>query len=75
MELKYIMFDWVGTEYPVIFPIYVTHNSILSKGKPISAGFCRIGENAVVCYGESISLKLKSREEDSAIVRGYIFEQ
>lgn len=43
-------------------------------GKPISAGFCRRHANGIYCYGESISLNLKSRPEDSEIITKLIEE-
>jgi hypothetical protein len=74
MELKYVMFDWGGIEYPIIFPAFIPHNSITAKGNPVSAGFCRIDNNEVVCYGKSISLRINSRETDGEIIKGYIFK-
>ena len=74
MKLKYVL-----TEYNnfAIFSPGTNHNDIASKmhGKPISAGFCyitaleknteHISEPLINCFGESVSLKLKSRPEDS----------
>lgn len=51
----------------IIFPCVMAH-SYLKHLNPISAGFCYINtENKVVeCFGESISLNLKSdKEEDT----------
>ncbi|MEO0258983.1 MAG: hypothetical protein ABIM32_06125 [candidate division WOR-3 bacterium] len=64
MVMKYVMFDFV---YPVIFSICMPHNQVSYKGlKPTSAGFVKFiwddekQEVDVICYGESISLELKS---------------
>lgn len=75
MELKYILDDYGNF---ALFSKVNTHSD-MAKGfykKPVSAGFCRIeaeethhGERAVVvCWGESISLNLKSRAEDGDII-------
>lgn len=48
-------------------------------GKAVSAGFVRFEDSSYLenqttahCYGESISLELKSREEDSAIINTFL---
>lgn len=49
----------------VIFPPIIEHDTFKHLN-PISAGFCYISEKKVDCFGESISLGLKSNEvEDS----------
>jgi hypothetical protein len=71
----------------VIFPNWVDHSAIVSgydnlMGKePVSAGFCSISQDkdfqpVITCWGESVSLKLKSNpEKDSRYInralRGY----
>jgi hypothetical protein len=66
----------------------VNLHSDMAKGfhfKPVSAGFCTIDigykidtngkEETIVnvhCFGESISLKLKGREEDEKIINSLI---
>lgn len=68
-----------GLEMPTayIFPEYVAHNSVTNrlKRKVIGAGFCKLQLSTIegtidceceaswVSYGESTSLKLKSRGE------------
>lgn len=37
--------------------------------EPVSAGFARVTKDEVICYGESVSLDLKSKPEDSDILR------
>jgi hypothetical protein len=41
----------------------------------ISAGFCYVNNSEVKCFGESISLGLKSLEEDSEIATKQIFKE
>lgn len=77
MRLKYILDEYGNF---ALFSEANAHNDI-AKGfyqKPESAGFCKVlvGSNTetkafvlyVECYGESISLNLKSRPEDSEII-------
>lgn len=45
----------------IIFPTIIEH-SRFKYLNPISAGFCYISEDKVVCFGESISLGIKSNE-------------
>jgi hypothetical protein len=57
----------------IIFPEIMEHSDF--KGmNPISAGFCYIGENRVDCFGESVSLDLKSLPvEDTELATKQIF--
>lgn len=64
-QIKYIRF-YRGF---VLFSEPMTHNEIHFNGEnPISAGFCYFDGSEWKCYGESISLKLKSKEEDSNLL-------
>ena len=51
----------------VIFPEIVEH-STFKYLSPSSAGFCYISEDRIVCFGESISLKLKSEEKEDTML-------
>ena len=66
--MKYIIFDDGLNENPVIFPTHIPHTKValLPLGEPISAGF--LDEN-LTAGGESVGLKLKSRPEDTEIIR------
>lgn len=79
MKTKYVMFeDMKGVEVPFLFPDYVTHKDfarhMMSVGCTyVSAGFVDIDVDQFLqpiyrVYGESISLDLKSRPEDSKII-------
>lgn len=46
----------------IIFPMTIEHSKFKHLD-PTSAGFCNISNNKVTCFGESISLELKSDEE------------
>ena len=57
----------------IVFPELFQHSEFRSF-KPISAGFISFGVNkegnpSCTCYGESISLNLKSRPEDTEIAK------
>ena len=67
---KYVCFQNGYGEHIVIFPNLMQHANMVFNlgvmGRPISAGFIN---KDLVCYGESTSLKLKAREEDTEIVK------
>jgi len=72
---KYIIVDSLAPELPVVFTELFTHSDIARSigGKVHSAGFCYIENNRYVCYGESVSLKVKSRGEiDSKILNNLL---
>ena len=56
----------------IIFNSILNHSDFITFN-PISAGFCYIGINEVKCFGESISLKLKSDKQDSFFATKQIF--
>jgi len=56
----------------VIFSDFIEHSRFRGL-EPISAGFCYIGHNEVNCFGESISLNLKSDQNDSYLATKQIF--
>lgn len=58
----------------IIFPEVLEHSDFAHL-KPISAGFCYVDEKTVKCFGESISLKLKSMEDDSALATKQLFRE
>ena len=70
-DIKYVVFDFLGDEYIVIFPELLTHielaNAVTKMTdymKPISGGFIEHGK----CTGESISLNMKSRGEEDTLL-------
>lgn len=74
---KYIIWDDGLNECVMIFSNHLNHAQVaFSMGiEPISAGFVEFQSNPpdptikAVVSGESVSLKLKSRPEDSAIIQ------
>ena len=83
MTAKYVIVDYNGLELPIIFNKILNHSDFKDIGIITSAGFVRITEikevetmfdithePVVNCYGESTSLKMKSRGEiDAEIIR------
>jgi len=76
--MKYIMInDRYMNEVPVMFPMTIEHVDIGmqvadTKEKIISAGFVlpitMAGKTTYRAFGESVSLDIKSRPEDSKII-------
>ena len=70
--MKYIIVkDRQDKEYAIIFPEQIIHKDVArihraSDVRVISAGFCQL--NPAEAWGESDSLKMKSRPEDSSII-------
>lgn len=56
----------------IIFPQIIEH-STFKRLEPISAGFCCIDPHNINCFGESISLNLKSMEDDSFMATKQVF--
>lgn len=72
---KYIVTD---TDVPVVFsecaPSHAdVARALFPNAAIVGAGFCYIRDDRYVCYGESISLRVKSRGEvDSDILNRYM---
>lgn len=70
-KLKYIV-DVVGGF--AIFPPYIDHDTVANlmtkRGiDPVGAGFIDFFDGTVHCYGESVSMRMKSRgAEDDAVI-------
>lgn len=79
MRAKYIIWDDGVTECAMVFNNHIKHVDMVFKlmVEPISAGFVQILSNPsdARAYGESVSLNLKSRPEDSDIIRRMLFPE
>lgn len=72
---KYIVIDGHLGPMPVVFSDLLGHADVAAalRGKVVGAGFCFIKDNKYRCWGESISLRVKSREvEDERILNKYL---
>jgi hypothetical protein len=74
---KYIIWDDGITECAIIFNNHLKHVDMVFKlmVEPISAGFVLINDSKVVAYGESVSLNIRSRAEDSEIIQRILFPE
>jgi len=78
-KIKYVIIEKNGIEQPLIFGECLNHaDAVFGKDGIISAGFVQIysedNQVKVCCFGESVSLKLKSRKEvDDAIIISHLF--
>jgi hypothetical protein len=69
--MKYVVIDGFLGEIALIFPNHQNHGTfVTAANKVVAAGFCKIycdgGEAKVSCFGESVSLGIKSRGEQDA---------
>lgn len=74
-KMKYIVVDDGLSDCPYIFPPHLQHFYMLScvGGEIISAGFVMFTPEGLECYGESISLGIKSRPEvDTKLIKSLI---
>lgn len=56
----------------IIFPQVIEHSDFKIMN-PISAGFCYVQKDKIKCFGESVGLRLKSLDEDTAIATRQVF--
>ncbi len=81
---KYIIIELKLNEFGISFPEMVDHDftkyTLGADAKVIGAGFFKIGVEdgvpSLSCYGESVSLKIKSRGfEDAIILKHSLFDR
>lgn len=67
---KYVIVKRGSILYPIVFTDLMGHNEVVHvTDDVVGAGFCYINAAGhYTCYGESISLKVKSRGEDDAVI-------
>jgi len=66
--MKYIVFEADPLDYAMLFSRHISHYEVSQETgeKVLSAGFCRIHDGEVVCYGDSYTLDVKSRPAEDA---------
>ncbi len=76
-EGKYLIVLSHDFEIPILFHAILSHEECSPKYKQVvSAGFFRFYESGeVATYGESITLKLKSRKQDADIIQDTFFKE
>ncbi len=69
-QMKYIIVDNGSWHSPYIFHEGVQHFEMAQNvpGKVIAAGFIRWTPDGIECYGNSISLGIASRTEDTTLI-------
>ena len=70
-DMKYVVHEGSLATEIYLFPNFITHNNFafnmnFSGEDIVGAGFV---SSDLKCYGESVSLKVKSRPEDTALLR------
>lgn len=74
--MKYVIIDGYLNELPVLFPGEVSHDvvaaSLSSMGAVVAAGFVDLVAGEVSAHGNSHSLKIGSRPQDSVIIEQYL---
>jgi hypothetical protein len=79
--MKYIIFKGFVCEHPLIFsPLeshYVMAEVLKYMGTPVSAGFLTydMDDGDLSAHGESTSLKIKSRPQDTEIIERFLSGQ
>ena len=73
-QMKYIIVDNGQWDAPVIFDESTQHFTMAANtpGTVIAAGFVRFTTDGLECYGQSISLGIKSRPEDTKLINKMI---
>lgn len=79
-KMKYIVVKKGSFELPYIFSELVNHSDVARQVAPfaeavLGAGFCDISGGKFTCYGESLTLSIKSRKDvDSGVLNNYLIE-
>jgi hypothetical protein len=68
-EGKYIVFDDGSA---TVFKVHRDHNWMSGDRQAISAGFFRVANGQVECYGESTTLGVAVRNNDAEIIAPYL---
>ena len=77
LQSKYIILD-NELETPIVFSPLLQRDAVAAGKKVLSAGFCLLsshGDGQIdtwSIWGESVSLKVKSRPEDEYILNNYL---
>jgi hypothetical protein len=71
---KYIIVSQHDLEVPVVFCPLFNHKDVKVWGNVVSAGFCNKDPltGKLQAFGESVSLGIKSRSEDTDILNRYL---
>ena len=76
--MKYVIVKNYKYEAPFIFPSFMSHEVVARQvcrqlhGDVVSAGYISYTKDKVECIGQSTTLKLKSREQDTKIIKNWL---
>jgi hypothetical protein len=74
--MQYIIVERLGLEIPFMFPTILNHDDfaeMVNASKVISAGFVTLNiDNQLRASGDSFSLGIKSRPEDSGLIEKFL---
>lgn len=73
MKQKYIIIDDGFNDVIVVFPDIIQHSVIAGDHKVVGAGFIDMSNGK--CYGNSYSLGVSSRPEDTKIALRQLFQR
>ncbi len=76
MRFKYVGVLVRGMELAVLGPEQVLHKEMVNRSVPLGqdppvvlgAGFCRVTPEGVEAWGDSVSLKVRARTADAAVI-------
>lgn len=72
LGIKYVIVNKLGTEVAILGCDFQGHSELQGDAAAVAAGKCSIsvrnGGLFINAWGESTSLKLKSREEDAQVI-------
>jgi hypothetical protein len=73
MKFKYIIIKHAEMEVPLVFSRLLQHSEVGVESEIRSAGFCELNTAGKwVVGGQSVSLDLKPRPQDSVILNAYM---
>lgn len=73
--MKYIILEECDMEVAILFDVILKHKQVAAGRKVISAGFVKFDSIGPMAYGESDSLGIKARPQDSAIIKASMDRQ
>lgn len=78
-KMKYVVVDDGLLECPYIFSNHINHSNFVNGlklvgigGEIISAGFVNFDGERLICFGESVSLGVKARPEDTTLINSLL---
>jgi hypothetical protein len=67
-QSKYVIVKTMGFEVPIVFNYFLDHSRVCQDMAVVSAGFCNRSPDGFTCWGNSTTLKIGSRAQDSMVL-------